>query len=102
MDPLNCGAVVVVVVVVVMIMVSSVRRWSNGSQYDLDQARLKFQPGLFITGQLLSTISISIADTAPGKMTIRNAQLIEKLFFGWYSIGYLMRDTMKSWNQRVD
>jgi len=31
-----------------------------------------------------------------GKMTMRDAQLIEKLFFGRYSIAYLTRGTMKS------
>jgi hypothetical protein len=30
-----------------------------------------------------------------GKMTMRDAQLIEKLFFRWYSIGYLTRGTIK-------
>jgi len=34
---------------------------------------------------------------SPGKITLRNAQLIEKLFFGQYSIAYLMRGTMKSY-----
>jgi hypothetical protein len=34
---------------------------------------------------------------SPRKMTMRDAQLIEKLFFGRYSIGYLTRGTMKSY-----
>jgi len=33
----------------------------------------------------------------PGKMTLRDAQPIEKLFFRRYSIGYLTRGTMKSY-----
>ena len=36
-------------------------------------------------------------EVTPGKMTMRNAQLIEKLFFGRYSIGYLTRGTIKSY-----
>jgi len=33
----------------------------------------------------------------PEKMTLHDAQLIEKLFFGRHSIGYLTRGTMKSY-----
>ena len=35
--------------------------------------------------------------SSPGKMTLRDVQLIEKLFFGWYSIVYLTRGTMNSY-----
>ena len=31
------------------------------------------------------------SSATPGKMTLRDAQFIEKLFFGRYSIGYLTR-----------
>jgi len=38
-----------------------------------------------------------VCGSAPGKMTMRNAQFVEKLFLGRWSIAYLMRGSMRSY-----